>query len=467
MFRSVDQPRVAVIGLSLALYDRAIPGFMGRLKEQLARFVAPLAPKVQIAATTLCFESQHVEAAVARAEEDQVDALLIIPLSYTASLMTAPALARTTLPIVIWNTQDADTIESDYSFDDLLMNHVTQGTQDLTNVLLRSGRLFGMESGHHQDRHSVERLTEWLVAARAARYAQSLRVGLLGRPFQDMGDFAVDESIMAADWGPRVIRLDIPELVRLYESAPPNVVSGLMDANRLAYEIDSAVDDDMHRMSARLGWALRRMIDGARLDAFTMNFLEIIADGRCPTLPFLGVNQAIGEGLGYAGEGDVLTAAHMAQMRQLCGAANFTEIFTIDYRRNRLLMMHMQECNPALARLDRKIRLVRKDFWAPGVQPYVGMHFTLEPAPVTLVAVSADGQGGFYYVVHETTIVNAPPLKRLDVPHWLVEPAMPVTDFLNDYSLSGGPHHLVAVPGLMSSRIEKLAELQGFDLRMV
>lgn len=46
-----------------------------------------------------------------------------------------------------------------------------------------------------------------------------------------------------------------------------------------------------------------------------------------------------------------------------------------------------QECNPALARQDRKIRLVKKEFWAPGIQPYAGMLFTLEPGPVTLTSL--------------------------------------------------------------------------------
>jgi len=45
-------------------------------------------------------------------------------------------------------------------------------------------------------------------------------------------------------------------------------------------------------------------------------------------------------------------------MRQLCGEANFTEIYTVDYLQNRMMMTHMQECNLALARKDRKIRLV-------------------------------------------------------------------------------------------------------------
>jgi L-arabinose isomerase len=184
-------------------------------------------------------------------------------------------------------------------------------------------------------------------------------------------------------------------------------------------------------------------------------------------LPFLGINKLMGGGLGYAGEGDAVTAAHMAQMRQLCGAANFTEIFTVDYAGNRMLMMHMQECNPALTRRDRKVRLVRKDFWAPGVQPYVGMYFTLEPGPVTLTCITSDEQGGLYYIAGEGRIVDRQPLAKLDVPHWIVELDEPVGEFLTRYSMAGGPHHLVAVPGHRASMLGKLAHLQGFGFQQL
>jgi len=193
-----------------------------------------------------------------------------------------------------------------------------------------------------------------------------------------------------------------------------------------------------------------------------MNFLDLVADGRCPTLPFLGINKLMAEGLGYAGEGDALTAAFMAQLRQLAGAATFAEMYTADYAARRIVMTHMQECNPALARRDRRIRLVPKTFWAPGMQPYVGMHFTLEPGPVTF-AVLAVGAGGALRVLgYETNICDRAPFAGLDIPHWVVQLDEPAGEFLTRYSLAGGPHHLAAAPGRHAAALRKLAALQGF-----
>jgi len=342
---------------------------------------------------------------------------------------------------------------------------VTQGTQDLTNALCRSGRVFGMESGHFKDQEALTRLEEWLRAARTARFARTIRVGILGHPFQDMGDFAIDETMMIGRWGPVVIGLSVPELARLAGSAPVDEVAGMVARDRSDFDITADLTESIHSRSAALEWGLRRLVRENRLDALTFNFLDLIEDGRFETLPFLGVNKLIGEGLGYAGEGDVVTAAHMAQMRQLCGAANFTEMFTIDYAANRMLMMHMQECNPALARRDRKIRLVRKEFWAPGIQPYAGMYFTLEPGPVTLSCITTDVRGALGYLAYETRIADRPPLQNLDVPHWMVELDEPIGDFLTRYSFVGGTHHLVAVPGHQARALSRLAHLQGIGFQ--
>lgn len=467
MIQPVDKPRIVVLGLSLELYKDALPGYMAKLEQQLAKFVHELTPFVTAAATRLCYTTEQVAEGVTDAEQDSVDAILLAPLSYTASGMTVTPILRTPLPVVVWNTQETAAISRKYNFDDLLMNHVTQGTQDLTNVLLRNGRVFGMESGHHKDREAIGRLVEWLQAAKAVRFARTIRVGILGRPFQDMLDFAIDEAFVAGRWGPQTIRLSLARLADLAAQANAQDVSASVKADREAYDPAADVTEEIHLRSARLEWAMRQLVQENRLDALTLNFMDLIRDSRCETLPFFGVNKLMGEGLGYAGEGDTITAAHMAQMRQLCGAANFTEMFTVDYEANRMLMMHMQECNPALARRDRRIRLVKKEFWAPGIRPYLGMHFTLESGPVTLTCISADGKGGLYYLAYETHIADDPPLDSLDIPHWIVQLAEPIGDFLTRYSMKGGTHHLVSMPGHQAGLLDKLARLQGFEFRRV
>ena len=467
MFREVTRPKIAVLGLSLPLYEAALPKLMDTLQRQMKAFVAEIEPYAGIVAATLCSRQEHVAAGVKRAEAEDVDALLLIPLCYTASLMTLLPIVNTKVPIVIWNTQEALEIDEDYDHGDLLENHVTQGAQDVTNTLIRSRRTFGMESGHYKDRDALGRLADWLQAARVSKYARRLRVGILGAPFQDMGDFGVDTTLMTSVWGPYAIQLSIAKFVQLTEEAPEETLARMRADDQARFDVAPDLDAETHTRSLRGEWALRQLMTKNGLDAFTMNFLDLMEDGRCDCLPLYGVNKLMAEGMGYAGEGNVTIAAHMAQMRQLCGQATFTEIYTLDYKRNRMMMTHMQECNPAMARKDRKIRLIKKEFWAPGIGPYVGMHFTLPPGPVTLTSVTSDHDGRFYYMAYETRIVDIEPYSRFDVPHWLAELDEPVGDFLTRYSCAGGPHHLVAVPGRRAGALRKLAHLQGFRFCMI
>ena len=135
----------------------------------------------------------------------------------------------------------------------------------------------------------------------------------------------------------------------------------------------------------------------------------------------------------------------------------------IGVKRNLILMSHMQECNPAFARKDRKIKLVHKDFWAKGIGPYAGMHFSLEPGHVTLVNITTDPDGDFYYICYETDIYDMPPLDNFDIPHWFIKPDEEAGKFLTRYSMAGGTHHMVSVPEHCADMIAKLAVLQNFD----
>jgi len=462
MKKEIKRPVVQSLGLSLEYYRQTMPDYVRRLEEQFLRFLAEIKPYADCCGSNLCCTQKEVEDAVKEAEQKGAESLLLVPLSYTASLATIRPIIQSSLPVVIWNTQEASAITDNYSHDDLLMNHVTQGTQDLTNVLMRAGKIFGMESGHYRDQTVLAKLAEWLNAARAVQFAGQMRVGLLGSPFQDMGDFGVDETGMLCRWGPAVIRLSLPRFIQLIGKVDENLLKQKLDEDLKTFDVASDIPEDIHLLSLRLEEALRILIKEENLDAFSMNFRDLIADGRIPTLPFLGINKMLAEGLGYAGEGNVTIAAFMAQLRQLCGISNFMEIYTVDYERNLMVMTHMQECNPALSRKDRKIRLVRKDFWAPGPKPYVGMHFTLEPGPVTLCNLTTDRNGDFYVIAVETEIIDMPPFKNFDIPHWVVKLQEPVGDFLTKYSMLGGTHHLAAVPGKRVPAVEKLAVLQGW-----
>lgn len=461
--RKIEKPKVAVIGLSLELYHQTWPDYIARQEKQLKKFISGIEESVEILFHSVCYLAEHVENKVLLARNSHADALLVVPMCYTASYMSVPILLETNIPLIIFNTQELYEVRDGFDDDDLVMNHVIQGTQDITNMLVRGNKIFGLVSGHYQDDNAINDLIEWLDAAKTFKCTKRSRVGLLGSPFQDMGDFGVDETMMGTKWGPHVIYLSLGRFNEIIENIDEGSIDAIVERDRVFFEVEEKLSETTHRNSAKLELALRKLIEENHLDAFTMNFQDIVNDGRFNAIPFLGINKMLSEGLGYAGEGDVARAALMSQMRQLCGKANFTETYTIDFKRNLILMDHMQECNPAFARKDRKIRLIHMDFWAKGIGPYAGMYFTLEPGPITLVTITTKSDGSFYYVCYETKIFDAEPLKNFFKPHWFIQPDESVGNFLTRYSMTGAPHHIIAVPGHCAGKIKKLAVLQNFE----
>lgn len=467
MLAPVSLPKVAVLGLSLPFYAEQLPEFIVTQRRQLETFTMEIRRYATVAVTTFCSQPGHVAEAIEAATRADVAALVVIPLSYTASLMSVPQLAASKLPLVVWITQEAERIDGDYDFTSLLHNHTAQGGQDVTSVLLRRGSRFGVEVGHFRDKAALQRLDEWLRAARAQQIARSMRVGLLGAPFEGMGDFLTDREQLDSQWGPQVVEIEIGEFVRLMEEAPDDAIAAMRHDDLARFEIDKSLVAATHESSLRGEWALRRLVEREDLAAFTMNFVDLMRDGRSRCLPLFGVNKLMAEGLGYAGEGDFATAALVAQLRQLSRQSNFTEIYTIDFPRRCLMMTHMQECNPDLARTDRRVRLLRKEFWAAGIDDYAGMHFSLEPGPVTLICLHDTADGKLSYLAYETTILDHTPFPRFDVPHWLVQLDEPAEEFLKRYSEKGGTHHLASMPGHQASALAKLAHLQGMGFERV
>ena len=159
------------------------------------------------------------------------------------------------------------------------------------------------------------------------------------------------------DKGTLFLSLGTGRFLELIDKVTEKEIRNIISSDRKIYDISSDVTADIHGISVKLEIAMRRLMEENELDAFSMNFREFIQDGRVPAMPFLGINKLMGEGLGYAGEGDIAIAALISQMRQLAGIANFTEIYTLDYKQNLMVMTHMQECNPAMARKNAKIKL--------------------------------------------------------------------------------------------------------------
>jgi L-arabinose isomerase len=462
-----QKAKVGLVGLMFKLYDSN-----PELKSAMAQFglelAGTLSPFADVDFPGVCNTREQVDQAIARFEADGKDLVIVVLLTYAPSHIALPALLRTRLPILIYNTQQLHAITQDTPPGETTKNHGMHGVQDLTNVLLRLGRSFHLVTGHYKDKRTIAEVRLWCDAVRTVRFMRHMRIGLVGYPMEGMGDFALDETALLGQAGVTVERIPMQVIAERAQSAPLAEISRQMGADRENFRFQADITPEQHEASSRLEWAIRDILRERGLHGFASHFVAVSEDGRLDTLPFLAASKLLAEGYGFGGEGDVTSAAAVAMMRGLTGAANFTEMFTMDPAGNSVLMMHMGEANWKMARADEPIWMLQSNMRLVDLRfPPLVLAFSLQPGDITLVSLTTVANGKLKFIATEGQVADMPYIRAMSRPHYKFAPEGDLSDFLTRYSLAGGSHHLALAYGRWASALERIAALLGVEYTRV
>ena len=438
------------------MYRKTSPQACREWEQYFAKWKNTLSEYAEIVSDGCCYTASEIESVLRCGLGAGAEAVVISALSYAASDVSVPSLSACGLPVLIWNTQEMREITPAYHSNDLMLNHTVQGLHDVANLLMRGRIPYITGSGCAQD-GLPPRLIAALSVIRARRPVKALT---LGGVFDGMGDFRYDNSNIAS-WHAAVETLPVGEYLSACDRVGRDEVEAQCMRDMTEFSVSADCDLELLHSTLRPYLALKQLLISRQADGFTMNFTSPEFGGR--HLPLYAASRLMADGAGYAGEGDVLRALWMARLVRLTGSANFTEIYTVDFAHSRMLMTHMQECNPAWSAGKRKIRLCRMPFWAGGFSDYAGMYFNLEPGPVTLTGITPDADGRMRLIVFTGEIGNEEPLVNYNRGHWLFHPQTNVNELLDRYSEAGGPHHLIAVRGDRRNELAILAKFDGAE----
>jgi L-arabinose isomerase len=289
------------------------------------------------------------------------------------------------------------------------------------------------------------------------------RVGRIGRPFDGMLDFDPGTHFPGC-FGMTVLEMAPRELVEAAQAVSEKRMLDSVQLVRQEFDVDADLKPEELEASARWGLALEDVVRQSNLNAVTMNFLDVAAAGAA-TMPFLGAARLMSTGIGYAGEGDVLTAALMASVARIAGQATFTEMFCPDYERGEILLSHMGECNFSLA-ASRPVKLMAKPFaFGDCLRPAVPV-FQLRPGGVTLASLTQWPNEGFRLVVCTGEILAAPEHANLRSPYSRIRFGRPLPEFLEAYSRAGGTHHLALGYGDLRWALQTFARFAGMGFQV-
>ncbi len=458
------RPKIGLLALSLELYESLAPGLRQNRDAWVRKAVIPaLEKQAQVLFGGGVFTREGVDAQVASFEAAGVDAICVLLLTYAPSQIALPALARTRLPILIWNTQELAGVDNAYGDAELTNNHGVHGTQDLANVLVRSGVRFQYVTSHLGDSGGVKGLGDFAVAAAAVGRLRRARLGLLGYPFPGMGDFALDTTYLAGSLGCQWSQLSVEEYILRAQAADTAAVATLVQEYRRLYDVAADVTQGDLASTARVEIALRGMVADNRVDGFTYQFMAFGQDERTPTVPFVAASRMMADGIGFGGEGDLIGAAGTCLLHWLQAPASFSEIFTIDFAGNSVFMSHMGEANVAMARRGQKVPLVARSSPITRTRDrQLALVTNLQPGPATLSALTQGPGNRWRLICSSMQIVDFGPLP-LASPHFKLAPRGDVREFLTAYAKAAGPHHNAVCFGDARARLRLAAELLDAD----
>ena len=450
--------KIGLLPLYIQLYEECAPAFHDPAQRAVDSAADALRKcGFEVESISLCHVEPEFSAAVRKFEADGCRVLVTLHAAYSPSLEAIGALAKTALPVVVFDT----TPDAEFGFDfggKLMLNHGIHGVQDMCNMLLRNKKRFLIRAGHIGDAQFMARMKQAVLSAAAAYKLTHARVGDVGGIFAGMGDF----QIPAGTFG--MTRVDYTDSPAYAPAAAEIGAEVAQDRRNFAFSPD--LSEDIHRLTVENGLRLRKWIEVEKLDAFTVNFLGCGPEIGFGNVPFLECSKAMARGVGYAGKGDLLTALFCGALLQSNPNTTFSEMFCPDWTGNRIFLSHMGEMNLAL--MDRKPYLAMRKWKFGNGKDIAVATGCLRSGSATLANLAPTADGKFKLIAAQVALTAQHDKDLTDMRGWMTPPGnMPVAEFLETYSRFGGTHHLVLSYDGDVQLLADLAALMDWEFREI
>ena len=410
---------------------------------------------LDVVTSDFCRIEPEFKETVKKFEAEKVDAIVTWHAAYSPSLESIEALANTELPVIVFDSTPTKEFTPEAIANGAISwNHGIHGVMDMCSMLKRYGKPYAIVAGHYLDDECIDRVCGFVRSAVAAKKLGSMKVGLVGGAFKGMGDFAVEPAELKQRFGITVENIDKAYLARLCEEVTDSEVADEMEADRQRYEFNDNIIEDEYKSYTASCLALRKCISENGYDAFSVNFLNVEGLG---TMPFTEACKSMERGIGYAGEGDALTASFTGALLSAYPQTSFVEIFCPDWNESKVFLSHMGEMNYRIA--DGKPFLSRTgSAYIKGTMPYAG-YSKMKPGKGVYVNISRD-KDDYQLLISSCEMVceddgNVKKVMR----GWMKPQTATTGEFLEKLSKNGATHHSTFVYDATVEQLEFFARL--------
>jgi len=362
-----------------------------------------------------------------------------------------------------------DSIDMDF----MNLNQSAHGDREFGFMMSRMRLSRKVVVGHWQDEEVLDQINGWSRAAAGWHDWQGARFVRFGDNMRYVAVTDGDKVEAELKFGYSVNTYGIGDLVKVINAISDKEVNNLTDE----YEARYAVVDSLRkggnqyqslREAAKIELGLSAFLKDGNFKGFTDTFEDLHGMAQ---LPGIAAQRLMGQGYGFAGEGDWKTAALVRMMKVmgsgLKGGNAFMEDYTYHFDPANPLVLgsHMLEICESIA--DGKAKCEIHPLGIGGKADPVRLVFNVAAGPA-LNASIVDMGNRFRLLVNEVEAV-APEhdLPKLPVARVLWKPYPDMKTGCAAWILAGGAHHTCYSQNLTSQHLEDFADIAGIEYVLI
>ena len=457
----MNKPKVGLLPLYVKLYDDYLQWMRPRIEAFHKTITAKLESEgLEVLTVAPCRLEAEFKAALDSYEAAGCDAVITVHLAYSPSLQSEKPLRECRLPLIILDTTPDLVFSPEGPSAQLDFDHGIHGVQDMCNLLNRNHVPFDICAGHWQESRVVKRVADLARGYAAAKALSSMKVGIIGDPFDGMGDFRVPYEEVKKDLGTEIVKYPASAIGAYAKKVTESRIDEAQKEDEARFE-NKNVPDALYREVMRASLAVKDWIEAEGLGAFTLNFLEAGKNTGLRHMVFDRACRAMEEGVGYAGEGDALTAALVGALLTSFPETTFVEMFCPNWRDGYVFLGHMGEYNLRIA-AEKPHMVVRPFPFGDAGDPFALMA-SMKKGRSVLVNLAPLGDGQYTLTTIEGEMLPAPVNSDFkDLVNGWFKPDRRLEEVLEEYSRNGGTHHSAMVYGVSAEAIKPLARQFGW-----
>lgn len=409
-----------------------------------------------------CRIKPEFKAAVERFENEGADAIVTLHMAYSPSLESIDALAGTKLPIVVLDSTPDYSLSALDSPAPVSNNHGIHGVMDMCNLLKQRGKTYAIASGHTSNSNVIKKTADLVKAAVAAKALNGSKVGAFGTSFDGMGDFLISKEDAKDIFGIEIVSFSDEQMKALVDSVSNDAVEQEKENYKKDYVI-AFDDEEVFGKAVKSALAVRRGIEEKGLDAFSVNFLDITTK-NLGSMPFVECCKQMQKGVGYAGEGDVLTASFVGALLKVFKDVSFIEIFCPDWKNDKLLISHMGEMNYGVA--CNKPVLEKSNFVYTDAKFALKGFAEFKTGNAVFGNVYKDSDGKYKLLLSSVEMCEGEQGFDHSIRGWF-KPNKPIGEFLEELSEYGAIHHSFLVYDADIKALEYFGKLVGLGVNKI